>query len=292
MPTPDHAPLLASFWLLLEQAADAVRVQVRQPPSASPFEAWEVTRAALMARMAGSLRHLGYLAPSSSRIDGIALARTLVDHVITFAWLSGDPAERLPRFLRSSYGSLLTKDERATNRGEEALLTDELRAKYVEYNSAHPEEMPSIYERAKAADDSFRGEIASALPESLQVFGFVDLYNKVYSGYSDYDHPSTLGLGVFMHRGVDEQVVTIDGTQEHESAEDLQPYWMAAWAFANALLVSSLKSTHPRREPLRQKLELVGTIRVAQRDGRLRVTTTDSRVTIGIDRSATPPAAP
>jgi hypothetical protein len=58
---------------------------------------------------------------------------------------------------------------------------------------------------------------------------------------------------------------------------------MAAWAFADALLVSSLKSTRPLREPLRQVLELVGTIRIAQRDGRLRVSTTERRVTIGID---------
>jgi hypothetical protein len=237
-----------------------------------------------MARMAGTLRHLGYLAPSSSRIDGIALARTLVDHVIAFAWLSADPPERLPRFLRNSYGSMLTKDQRATQRGEDALLTDEVRARYEEYNRTHPHGMPNIYDRATKADESWRGEIATALPPSLQVFGFVDLYNKVYSGYADYDHPSTLGLGVFMHRDVNEQIVTIDGNQEHDPAEDdLQPYWMAAWAFADALLVSSLKSTRPLREPLRQVLELVGTIRIAQRDGRLRVSTTERRVTIGID---------
>jgi hypothetical protein len=283
MPTPHHAPLLASYRLLLEQAAHAVRVQVRQPPSASPFEAWEVARAALMARMAGTLRHLGYLAPSSSRIDGIALARTLVDHVITFAWLSADPSERLPRFLRNSYGSMLTKDQRATQRCEDALLTDEVRAKVEEYNGIHLHGMPNLYDRATQADESFRGEIAAALPPSLEVLGFVDLYNKVYSGYADYDHPSTLGLGVFMHRDVNEQVVTIDGNQEHEPAEDLQPYWMATWAFADALLVSSLKSTRPLRGPLRQALGRVGTIRMAQRDGRLRVTTTGGRVTIGID---------
>lgn len=283
MPTPHHAPLLASYRLLLEQAADAVRVQVRQPPSASPFEAWEVTRAALMARMAGTLRHLGYLAPTSSRIDGIALARTLVDHVVTFAWLSADPSERLPRFLRNNYGSMLTKDERATQRGEDALLTEEMRAKFEEYNRIHPQGMPNLYDRATQAGELFRDEIATALPPSLQVPGFVDLYNKVYSGYADYDHPSTLGLGAFMHRDLNEQIVTIDGNQEHEPAEDLRPYWMAAWAFADALLVSSLKSTRPLREPLRQTLELVGTIRIAQRDGRLRITTTGGRVTIAID---------
>ena len=89
------------------------------------------------------------------------------------------------RFLRSSYANLLTKDERAIQRGEDALLTDEARTLYEEYNRSHPDAMPNLYERAKEADESFRGEIAAALPESLQVLGFVDLYNKIYTGYAD-----------------------------------------------------------------------------------------------------------
>ena len=204
-----------------------------------------------------------------------------------FAWLSGNPPQRLPRFLRSSYSSLLTKDERAIQRGEDALLTDEVRAKYAEFTRTQPVGMPNLYDRSTEADESWRGGIATALPPSLDVLGFGDLYNKVYGGYAEYDHPSTLGLGVFMHRDVNEQIVTIDGQQEHDPVEDLQPYWMAAWAFADALLVSSLTSTRPRREPLRRALECVGTIRIAERDGRLRVTTTGGRVTIGIDRSET-----
>lgn len=278
----DHAPLLASYHLLQGQATYALRVQVRQPPSASPFEAWEVTRAALMARMAGTLRHLGYLAPSSSRIDGIALARTLVDHVITFAWLSGNPPQRLPRFLVTSYRSLMSKDERATQRGDDAILTNEVRARYEEYTSTHGRGMPNLYDRSTEADESWEGEIATALPQSLRVPGFVAIYNKVYDGYAAYDHPSTLGLGVFMHRDVTEEIVTIDDRQE-PGPEALEPYWMAAWALAEALLVSSLASMRPRREPLRRALQTVGSIRMAQREGRLRITTTGGRVTIGID---------
>src|SRR3954467_5288692 len=80
---------------------------------------------------------------------------------------------------------------------------------------------------------------AAALPESLQVLGFADVYNKVYSGYADYGHPCTLGLGVFMHRDVNEQVVTIDGQQEHDPVEALRPYWMAAPGFPHAPLGAS-----------------------------------------------------
>lgn len=154
---------------------------------------------------------------------------------------------------------------------------------YEEYKRTHAHGMPNLYERAKEADGSFRDEIAAALPESLQVPGFVELYNKVYSGYAEYDHPSTLGLGTYMHRDANGPIVTIDGQQEHDPDQDLRPYWMAAFAFADALLVSSLKSTRPRRESLRRALEIVGTIRMAQHDGRLRVSTTGDRFTIGID---------
>ncbi len=95
-PTRDHAALLASYHLLLGLADDGVRVRLTPTEPTSFFEGWEVTRAAFMARMASTLRHLGYLAPSYSRLEGVALARTLVDHVITFAWISARPKERVP----------------------------------------------------------------------------------------------------------------------------------------------------------------------------------------------------
>jgi hypothetical protein len=76
---------LASYQLLLGLAEDWVRVQIETTEPTSIFESWEVTQAVFMARMASTLRHLSYLAPSYTRLGGVALARTMVDHVITFA---------------------------------------------------------------------------------------------------------------------------------------------------------------------------------------------------------------
>lgn len=281
MPTRDHAALLASCRLLLDQAAVAVQVQVRQPPSASFFEAWEVTRAALMARMAGTLRHLGFLAPSYSRIDGIALARTLVDHAITFAWLSGNPPERLPRFLRSSYSSLLAKDERATERGEDPLLTPDVRAGYEEY-ARTGRRMPNLSERATQADKSWVERVKATAPSSIQITDFRGLYDHVYDSYAEYDHPSTIGLGIFVHRDVDAQVVIVDGAAERDLTQDLEPYWLSVWAFADALVVSSFGSSHPRLEPLRRALQTIGTMRLLERQGRLVVADTSEGTTIGV----------
>ena len=122
MPTRDHTTLLASHELLVRLADECLAVRVMPTSQTSFFEDWEVTRAALMARMARRLRHLGYLAPSYSRLDGLALARTLMDHVITFAWIRADPKERLPAFMGSSFKDMLAKDKRRRERGDARLL--------------------------------------------------------------------------------------------------------------------------------------------------------------------------
>lgn len=130
-----------------------------------------------MARMSSTLRHLGYLAPSYSRLDGVALARTLVDHAITFAWISADPKERVPAFIRASF----------------------------------KQDMPGLPRRSDEADASWREEIAMALPESLQIADFRGLYDEIYDHYSAFDHPSTLGLQMFVHLSENPAVAAVDG---------------------------------------------------------------------------------
>jgi hypothetical protein len=147
MPTRDHATLLASHHLLLGLADECLPVRVRPTGTTSFFEEWEVTRAAFMARMASTLRHLGYLAPSYSRLDGLALARTLLDHVIAFAWISAEPKERLAAFLRSSFKDLLAKDKRYRERGDEPLLGD---AERERPERIHPRGKPGDAEAAAA----------------------------------------------------------------------------------------------------------------------------------------------
>jgi hypothetical protein len=84
VPTADQAPLLASYELLLSLTGSLLPVRAPGVHGQLSFEDWEITRAALVARMAGTLRHKGYSGPSSSRLDGVARARTLLEHAITF----------------------------------------------------------------------------------------------------------------------------------------------------------------------------------------------------------------
>jgi hypothetical protein len=152
VPTHDHAALLASSRLLVDAARECLPVSVTPRDETSFFEAWEITRAAFMARMAGTVRHLSYLAPSYSRPDGFALARTLVDHVITFAWLSADPKEHLPAFLRDSFENLLRKDARSRSRGDGALLGDPKQARLSAFVERVEQEMPGLRDRSVKAN--------------------------------------------------------------------------------------------------------------------------------------------
>jgi hypothetical protein len=279
MPTRDHAALLASYHLLLEQAESCLHVQIRPSSLTSFFESWEITRAAFMARMSSTLRHLGYLVPSYSRLDGVALARTLVDHAITFAWISGDPKQRLPAFIRASFSSQLDKDKVARKRGVQ-LIDAQPRKLFQEYVRAVKQDLPGLPRRSDEADASWREKLATALPESLQIVDFRELYDEIYDHYSAFDHPSTLGLQVFVHLSGSPGLATVDGRPERDHITDLRPYWIATFAFAEALVVANLASGRPRLGPLQQTLETIGTLHRLEREGRLAVTETAGRITI------------
>jgi acyl carrier protein phosphodiesterase len=283
MPTRDHATLLASHHLLLGLADECLPVRVRPTGTTSFFEEWEVTRGAFMARMASTLRHVGYLAPSYSRLDGLALARTLLDHVIAFAWISADPKERLPAFLRSSFKDLLAKDKRYRERGDEPLLGDADRERLSAYTRQVNQEMPQLPRRSCEADAYWLERVRS-LPESPHNFvGFERLYRDIYDHYAAYDHPTTMGLQVFVRLAGSPVVATADGQPERSLEQDLRPYWLATFAFGEALVVSNLASGRPRLEPLTTILDQIGTMRQHEQEGRLVVTETADGTTIGLD---------
>ena len=281
MPTRDHAALLASYRLLLELSDDLVGVRVTPREPTSFFEGWEITRAAFMARMASTLRHLGYLAPSYSRLDGVALARTLVDHVITFAWISGSPKERVPAFLRTSFKSLLAKDNRARERGA-TLLDDAPRERMRTYTRQVNHEMPKLPRLSRESDASWQERVEMSLPQSLHIVDFQGLYHDIYDQYAEFDHPSTLGLQGFVHLVGSPVIATVDGRPERNLVDDLRPYWIAMFAFAEALIVSNLATGRPRLQALQQALQLIGTMRNLERDGRLVVTETADGTSIGL----------
>ncbi len=272
VPGPHHATLLSAYDMLLRSAQECMPVTIRPTGGTTVFESWEITRAAFIARMASTLRHLGYLAPSFSRLDGAALARTLIEHAITYAWIAGAPGERLPRFIRKNFSDQLKKDQRR-RQTDELLIGDEFRAQMRAYVRLHTDDMPGLPRLAKEADDSWVERSRATWPQGMQIPGFVDLYDDVYDGFAALDHASTVGLQWLVHRHDDPTtVVTVDGDPQQELDTALRPYWLATWAFAMALLVSSLHAGRPRSGPLQRTLRVIGGLREHEAEGRLKIT--------------------
>jgi len=70
-------------------------------------------------------------------------------------------------------------------------------------------------------------------------------------------------------------IASVDGEPERNLVADLRPYWIAAFAFAEALVVSNLASGRPRLQHLSHALATIGTMRELEREGRLTLTARD-----------------
>lgn len=78
----------------------------------------------------------------------------------------------------------------------------------------------------------------------------------------------------------------------YDHYEDLRPYWIGIFAFAEALVVSNLASGRPRLQPLREALDTIGTMRNLEREGRLVLTETPEGTTISLAEADDDEAAP
>lgn len=281
MPSAQHAPLLASSELLLASAATTLPARIPGRPRELFFQDWELTRAAFIARMASTLRHLGYLAPSFSQLDGAALTRTLLDHCITFAWVSADPASRLPRFLRSNYSRALDKHREMARRGE-VLLSDDLKARYREYVRTHTDNPPGLPRLASEGDEGWLDRVRSATADVMQFPSLTDLYDDVYDHYANLDHPSVTALQHFVHLDQASPAAVVDGDPERDFESDLRPYWIAIWCMSWALMVSSLATGEPRQTDLTTTLSRIRILREYDRHGLLSVTERDGLMTIDV----------
>jgi hypothetical protein len=67
------------------------------------------------------------------------------------------------------------------------------------------------------ADEHWRERVRALLPESLHIIDLQELYDLIYDNYAAFDHPTTLGLQVFVHLADVPVVATVDGVPEPTS---------------------------------------------------------------------------
>ena len=171
-----------------------------------------------------------------------------------------------PVSLRSSFSRTLDRDRDFRQRGD-TLLDEDKRQRLRAYVRERQGDLPGLPRLSKEADNSWRERVEARLPETLHIPKFEELYTEIYDQFATFDHPSTLGLQVFVHTEGDPVVATVDGEPEREREMDLRPYWLAVFAFAEALVVSHLASGRLRLQSLQRNLGTIGTMRELERAG-------------------------
>jgi Family of unknown function (DUF5677) len=176
---------------------------------------WLLVGPGLIARATESLEAILALAPLHRDADAAILLRSLYEHVTTFAWLSANPCEeRMREWDKSDVIALLRMDVDCQIVGEQ-FLSEEDRSKFEQVLAkASGSSMPSLLDRATAADAHWSGKIAW-LHGSAALESFRGVYAVAYRATSAIAHPSSTGLDPVMTGGDDGRTV-IQLDKRHE----------------------------------------------------------------------------
>jgi hypothetical protein len=238
---------------------------------ASPEEHWAAIGPAFATRMMRTAEAMKSLVPLNSRLDGMTLARSLLDHTITFAWIAVDPDARLDVWLRHDFRKRLDFDRKAKQRGDATRwpfepLPEADSAHYREFVRRPIADLPGLPKMAAQADahwlPRYPGELAGQRAVSME-----SLYEDVYDLYSWQSHPTTVGLRQTWE--VRSQYVLFRG--EDARGRDHDPLHMGQLLFGVATLLVSLSLGWPSADEVLETLNGNGVLAKSQREGRLRV---------------------
>jgi hypothetical protein len=183
---------------LIAQRADALAVLVesRLPvdvnaPGAA--QAWPLVGPGLLAHATHTLRSIIMLERATAYNDAFRLLRSLYDHVLTLAWLAGDPAPpaRLEEWRLEDLENRLKADREASAAGE-PLLEASIRTQWEAELAAASSRAPDLASKAFAADRYWQPQ----LPEltSVKLGSFRGQYTILFRNYSGLVHATFRGL--------------------------------------------------------------------------------------------------
>jgi hypothetical protein len=169
----------------------ALRHVPRMHPLVSTFTTWPASGDAMFVRCIEGLIAIDRLMDDGLERDAWALVRTLYEHIVTFAWISAAPAERLQLWMADDFGERI----KAMNDMSRFGTTHDpaVRAALEEQiQSAASSKLPSLPAMAHAADEywSTRTELHSGPKERKSFSG---LYAIAYRQGSARTHSTPLG---------------------------------------------------------------------------------------------------
>ncbi len=147
-----------------------------------------------------------HLAALDRRSDLMALARTLYEHTVTLAWLTGSPEGEQRMLLWQRYcdeHALRLDDEVARLGGGEPKIPEAIRQQIAEATAALGEaKMPGLADRAIVVDREWADRLGFD-PQHRDDWSMRRLYSIAFRVGSSFAHPTLIGLRFVMDRRPD-----------------------------------------------------------------------------------------
>jgi hypothetical protein len=172
----------------------AWRSMPRVESGSGQFDDWTTYARGTVARCAYLSESV--LALADRPLDGEVVARSLFEHVITFAWIAAEPTSRLARWIAKDLRNRETLAREASTRFGLADLPEEVKAFFREERDG-VEEPPNVPEMARQADAHWLAVFNDIFRSTSSLSG---LYTIGYRGYSASVHPTVAGISPFYGR--------------------------------------------------------------------------------------------
>ena len=167
---------------------------------------------ALVVKTVGIMRSLLDLTRDGHIIEVMILARSLADHVITFAWLAIDPGAHYPRWERGDARDRLAAEERW--RSAAATLLEPKVKEMFERQKANPVRYPpDMDDRADKADDYWAARLGFPANDKP----FADTYDVIFKHCSSRTHASVQGLNDVIESTPEHTVLVLDRGSEYQA---------------------------------------------------------------------------
>jgi hypothetical protein len=239
---------MIGYQRVVELARKRLPVMVSPDGNPTPQEDWRVIRIAFLARIARTAEALSALVPIGARLDGVDLARNMLEHVACLAWIAADPNDRLDLWLKKDYLGRIRHDERIRRRIEEGVearwpeapLSAADRAAYSRHVQRVRGRLPAVEDMCATADEFWLPRYPAGLANHRSL-SFADLYTYIYDTYSWMAHPRLTGLQSFWD--FQPQWTLVHGEETGDRSHD--PLHMGQLVAGHGLLVSAMVSGMP-----------------------------------------------
>jgi hypothetical protein len=179
---------------LYELRALAGRSFPREVASTGAHGDWPITGWGMLARMGGTADSIVALIPERRATDAAVLLRTLLESLVTFAWIGIDPPEHAPGWLRWDRRQRIKADNDVIQSGAQPLLDPQTREDFeriIDAGAAMPDDLS---QRATQVDRYWGPRLDAVDEDPTSTRSTRGLYRYIFRRDSQHAHAAVASL--------------------------------------------------------------------------------------------------